>query len=282
MRTTIRIVTFMLLTTAAAVCMAGETATLVACAPGYPGSTEQAQPTMDAFAAQSAKLAGWDADALAAIYYKSLDAGLERLEQPDAALAFVPLPFFLEYSGSLGLVPVLQGIDAERPTETWTLVAAKGKVSGPGSLDGWQVAGRGGYSPAFVRGVALQGWGTLPDTAEVTFTSRAVSALRKASRGEPVAVLLDGEQSAALDGLPFAADLEPVYTSEPLPGSVLCVVGDRLDAGRTEGLRAALLRLGDKKTGREILDELRLARFAPVDEEGLERARELWNQSIGP
>jgi hypothetical protein len=237
---------------------------------------------MDAFAAQSAKLAGWNADALAAIYLKSLDAGLERLEQPDAALAFVPLPFYLEYAESLGLEPLLQGIDAERPSETWTLVAAKGKVSGPGSLDGWQIAGRGGYSPAFVRGVALEGWGALPETAEVTFTSRAVSVLRKASRGEPVAVLLDGEQSAALDGLPFAAELEPVFTSEPLPGSLLCVVGERLDAESAAELSEALLRLGDKKKGREILDELRLARFATVDEAGLARARELWNQAVGP
>jgi len=282
MRTTVRIITLALFATATAVCLAGETATLVACAPGYPGSTDQAQPTMDAFAAQSAKLAGWNADALAAIYYKSLDAGLERLEQPDAALAFVPLPFFLEYAERLGLVPLLQGIDAERPSETWTLVAAKGKVSGPGSLDGWQVAGRGGYSPAFVRGVALEGWGALPETAEVTFTSRAVSALRKASRGEPVAVLLDGEQSSALDGLPFAADLESVFTSGPLPGSVLCVVGDRLDTEGANELSAALLRLGDKKKGREILDELRLAKFAPVDEASLARARELWNQAVGP
>jgi hypothetical protein len=282
MRPAKTVIAIALLITAAANGGAGETTTMVACAPGYPGSTEQAQPTMDAFAEQSAKLAGWNADALAAIYYKSLDEGLERLEQPDAALAFVPLPFFLEYSERLGLVPLLQGIDAERAIETWTLVAAKGKVSGPGSLDGWQVAGRGGYSPAFVRGVALGGWGALPETTEVTFTSRAVSALRKASRGEPVAVLLDGEQSAALDGLPFAAELEPVFTSEPLPGSVLCVVGDRLDTERVAQLREALLRLGDKKNGREILDELRLARFAPVDETGLAKARELWKRAVGP
>ena len=265
-----------------AVAVASEPVTIVACAPGYPGSTEQAQPTMNEFAAQVARAAGWKTGELGAIYFKDLDTGLERLAKSDAALALVPLPFFLDYRDKLELRPLLQAVDADRDRESWTLVAGKGRVSGPASLAGWEITGRGGYSPTFVRAVALEGWGPLPETIDVTFTSRAVSALRKASQGDAVAVLLDGEQSAALDALPFQAELERVFTSQPVPGSLLCAVRDRLDDDRVAQLTKALLSLSSNKKGLEILEELRLARFEEVDEGGLERVEGLWDQTVGP
>ena len=86
------------------------------------------------------------------------------------ALALVPLPFYLEYADRLALRPILQAGMAENPEQTWTLVSGKGKVVGPGSLDGWEITGRGGYSATFVRNIALDGWGALPATASVTFT----------------------------------------------------------------------------------------------------------------
>src|SRR6059036_784782 len=41
--------------------------TLVVCAPGYPGTTEEAQPTMDAFARAAEAAAGWPAGSLHAV-----------------------------------------------------------------------------------------------------------------------------------------------------------------------------------------------------------------------
>ena len=77
--------------------------TLVVCAPGYPGNTEQAQPVMDDLAAQLARGAGWEAGRLGAVYHRKLEAGVERLSRDDAAVVLVPLPFFLEYREELGL-----------------------------------------------------------------------------------------------------------------------------------------------------------------------------------
>jgi len=260
---------------------ASDPTTLVACAPGYPGSTEQAQPTMDEFSAETTRMSGWNEASLAAVYYNDLEEGIARLEQPDAALALVPLPFYLEYADRLALRPILEAGMAENPEETWTLVSGKGKVTGPGSLDGWEITGRGSFSATFVRNIALEGWGALPATTSVTFSSRTVSALRKASRGEPVAVLLDGEQAAALDDLPFASDLDRVYESGRLPATLLCVVEDRLAPEKIDELTKGLTRMSGKKSGREILDQLRLSGFEPVDEDEIGRIRELWRQSAG-
>jgi hypothetical protein len=260
---------------------ASDAVTLVTCAPGYPGSTEQAQPTMDDFAAHAAQVAGWSEASLGAVYFNGLEEGLARIEQPDVALVMVPLAFYLEYGDRLDLRPLLEAEMAEDPPKTWTLVTGKGKVTEPASLAGWEITGRGGFSTTFVRNVALEGWGALPDTADVTFSARAVSDLRKASRGEQVAVLLDGEQSAALDSLPFAAELDRVYESGPLPPSLLCAVGEKLAQDKIDELTEGLIGMSKKKAGRDTLSQLRISKFEPVDDAEIERIRELWQRNAG-
>ena len=53
--------------------------TLVACAPGYPGTTEDAQPVLDAFARAAESAAGWAEGGLGAVYLNRLEEGVARL-----------------------------------------------------------------------------------------------------------------------------------------------------------------------------------------------------------
>ena len=91
--------------------------------------------------------------------------------------------------------------------------------------------------------------------------ARILSALRRAAGGERVAVLLDGEQRAALDSLPFAQDLEVVYESDPLPAFLACTVGGRLSEHEADELFAALLDLQAQEGGAAVLEQIRLVRF---------------------
>ena len=52
----------------------------VAIAPGYPGTTAEAQASMDAFAAALGAQAGWPAGSVVAAYYEKDGSGLERLQ----------------------------------------------------------------------------------------------------------------------------------------------------------------------------------------------------------
>lgn len=240
--------------------------TMVVCAPGYPGSTIEAQPAMDDLAAAVTAAAGWRTDGFRAVYFETEPAGVAALTEPDAGLALVTLPFFLEHRTELGLEPVMLAVPSGRqPLEPWTLVAGAGRISAPSDLDGWAVASLAGHSPGFVRGPALAGWGELPESATVEFSRAVLTSLRRAARGEPVAVLLDAEQAAALDRLPFAGDLEVVHRSQPLPVSVLCVVADRLAADRRTALVAALASLDDRETAAEALAGVRMERFEAVE-----------------
>ncbi len=235
--------------------------TLVFCAPGYPGATEDAQPFLDAFAAATAAAAKWPAGSLAAIYDATEAGGLDKLARPEAALAFVPYPFFVEHAAGLHLAPLVQAdVTSVGVQERWTLYAKKGKVSGPASLAGYTILSVAGYAPDFVRSSALAGW-SLPADVKIAQAAQVLSSLRRAASGEPVAVLLDATQTASLASLPFANDLQNIRESPPLPSAILAVVGSRLPSARAGPLRDALLNLNTSPGGADALANLRLQRF---------------------
>lgn len=248
---------------------------LVTCAPGYPGNTAEAQPAMDALAAAVARVAGWPAGSVTAVYLPTEKEGLERLSHHDAAAAIVTLPFFLKHSRALGLVARLQ-VETRGAglTERWSLAAAKGRITGPASLAGGTVSSLAGYAPDFVRGV-LGPWGRIPESARVVESSQVLSALRRAASAAGTAVLLDGAQAAALPSLPFAAELEVVARSAPLPTAIVASVGKRLPAARWSRLEKALLALPDDAQGAEALAGIRMIRFVHADAAAVAQARRL-------
>jgi hypothetical protein len=239
---------------------------LVACAPGYPGTTAEAQPSLDALAAALARGAGWPEHGVVGVYLPDEQEGLARLARPDAAVALVPAPFFAKHAAALQLTARLAavGAGAAGPAEVWTLVAGKGRVGSPAALAGFTLASAAGYAPGFVRG-ALRGWGPLPPDVKIVFSTQVLSTLRRAAAGEPVAVLLDGAQAAALQTLPFAADLEVVARSAPVPGAMVVTVGARLPAQRWRALEAAFVGLPKAPGGPEVLGDLQLSAFVPLD-----------------
>lgn len=250
---------------------------LVVCAPGYPGSTVEAQPAMDALAAAIGAAAGFKAGELAAVYLETESAGLARLAGPQATLALVPLNFWLEHRDTLHLAPQLQAIEqGGEAAEAWSLVAAKGAVIGPASLAGFELVSLAGNTPRFVRGPALEAWGKLPAEVKIVFSGALLSSLRRAAAGEKVALLLDRAQSAALATLPSAPQLEVVTRSPPLPASVLCAVENRLSAARLKKLIETLPQIGNSPAGAEALAGVRLARFVVADARALASARDAY------
>ena len=241
--------------------------TLIVCAPGYPGTTILAQPRMDRFAREIAASAGRSEESVRAVYFETVQGGLGHMKKVDAALALVPLSFYMTYGDELKLSPKLQVIRGDWATEVWSLVAHRGSLQDPEALAGWEVTGRPGHAPQFVREILLGGWGEVPEEARITFTSAVLSALRRAAAGQKTAVLLDRAQSEALSAMPFADALEIVHQTRPLPGHLACTIGDRPHPENLDEIIEALLRLHTRPGGEEILEALRMTRFVVVDAE---------------
>src|ERR1700675_688653 len=184
--------------------LAASLATLVFCAPGYPGAAGDAQPLVDDFATAVVVAAGWPAGSLAAVYDPTEEGGIKKLNSADAVLAFVPYPFFVEHAAQLHLTPLVQAVAADvGAQQRWTLVAKAGRVTSPKSMAGYTVLSIAGYAPDFVRHSALEGW-ALPADVKIAPTGQVLSELGRVSSGDPVAVFLDQTQAAALPTLPFA------------------------------------------------------------------------------
>ena len=248
--------------------------TLVICAPGYPGTTKEAQPNMDALARAVSKAVGWPPASFAAEYYETEDAGIARLKAGKPSLAMVPLPFYLAHATELKLAARAQAVEKDgTPAVTWTLVAKKGRVTSASSLAGFTMVSLAAYAPDFIRTVALAKWGKLPDDVTFNATTPVLSALRKAADGENVAVLLDASQTASLATLPFASDLESVATSPPVPGIVVCTVGVAVAPPVATQIVNGLLKVHEAPEGLSAVEAVRLAKFVPLDVKGLAAAR---------
>lgn len=192
-----------------------------------------------------------------------------RLARPDAGLAVVPLPFYLAHHAELTLVARLQAVrTGGNGGETWSLLAAKGRVVKPADLDRWQIVTATAYAPRFV-GLALAGWGRPPDTVRIVPASQLVSGLRRAAATENVALLLDSAEARESAALPVSAPLAVVTTSTPLPGWLLCTIGTHLPEARRQALTSALARLSDGANGTAAMGSVGLARFSSVDRTAL-------------
>ncbi len=239
--------------------------TIVACAPGYPGTTAEAQPGMNAFAAAVSKAVGLPPTSVKALYVPSEKAGLARMQQPDVGVALVTLPFYVAHAAELRLQPQLTVENEGRgPSESWTLVARKGALKDAAGLAGFRIESIAGYAPGFVR-AALAGWGAVPKEVPIAPTRKVLTSLRQAAGGEKVAVLLDAGQAASLASLPFAGELEVVAKSEPLPAALVCVLTPRMKPSKFRPLSGAMLRVAGDPEGAAALKGIRMVRFAPLD-----------------
>lgn len=250
------------------------------CAPGYPGTTEHAGPTMAHFAEVLAAEAGSGASSVRAVYHETEAGCLSATEDLDPAVVLATLPFWLAHRDALRLRPVLLAVPPSGAQEIWTLVAKRGRIGGPGDLDGFAIESIAGFSPAFVRGPALAAWGALPASTDVVFTARVLSSLRSAARGDAVAVLLDGSQAAGLERLPFADELEVVARSPAVPAYLVCDRPPDADGTEVRAVLDALPRLDGTANGRETLGEIRLERFEALPDAALDAAIRAFDRAL--
>jgi hypothetical protein len=245
---------------------------IVVCAPGSPGSTDDARAAMNEFAAAASANSGVP---LTAVYEPSDAGGVARLA--NAGIGLVSLPFYLEHRTELGLHARLGVVEKGRPAlDRWVLVAQKGRVKTADALSGFTIASNAAFAPKFVRGVIASSLGPLPANAKMEQTRAVISALRRAADGEAVAVLLDGAQSDALATLPFGAKLEPIARSPAMPVAVIATIDTRMSDSVWRGIERAFVGMAADKAAATVLDTIQIARFVPIDGDALLAADKLY------
>jgi len=247
-------------------------------APYAPGSPEQAAGALEEFARYVEKAAGWTPGSISAVYRNREEAGLEAIRELDPGFVLVPIPVHLRYHEALDWAPVraavLAGVEAQR----YSLYGPAG--SSVDWLSDVTIEGDAAYDPEFVRTLVLHGKHPVADD-RFSPTSRPLSAVRRAARGEKVMVLLDEGQRRALASLPAAAELVLLSESEWMPAAVL-VRRSAASEADTQALGKVLDKLGSDPEAADLLATLRIQRFEAVGTEALEEFQKTYGVADPP
>lgn len=244
----------------AAPARATETFDFVIIQPGQPGSSEDAQPVMDAFAGYVQEKLGGDVTVHGHYF--------NRVQEADAFLAgnrpqwgIVQLGYYLGHSGTPCMMPLASTRPGGAESDVWRLVVAK---DGP---DQWPAA-KGAVSGTMLfqpevaaRLLFGKPVGELPFSLEGTF--RPLRALRTVLRGDGGGVILDKPQYDAVQSLPQAGGLKVLVSSEPLPTSAVVAFGPT--GALHERLRSILQNMQNDPAADDLLQLLQTEGFGPAD-----------------
>lgn len=244
---------------------AAESVSIVICYPGAPGTTEQAEKVMAAFSRTLEQVSGLPGGKVRCVFYPEAKPALEFIEKERPVLGIFSLPFYLRYKSDLALVPVLQVVRQEKATQTFHVIAKKGRYGDLDSLKGKRLVSNHLFDPAFLDRVVLEGRKVGPFQTEQT--RKPLRAIRKAARGEEDAVLVDSKQWTKLqDVASLKGQLEEVHRSRPLPTEPVVAIGDAGAHGDRAKIEAGLRKMHEAEAGRQVFAEFQMDRFQEPDE----------------
>ena len=251
---------------------------IVVCYPGGPVSEAEANTAMAAILRVVERVGEWPANSFSSFFTAKVDECRNLLKRQNPTFAITSLGLFLEQRDALHLVPLVQPRMKGATSERFRVVAQKGKYSSLDNLKGKSVGGTVFEEPAFIRKIVFSDQ-LDPQTFFALKPSRqAIRALRSLDRGELDAVLLSGQQYAALDSLQLKTPLEVVFTSADIPLMGMVANGKTSTAGDRARFTKALQGTCADNEGRKLCDLFGIEAFLPANPAAIEPAISLWKQ----
>lgn len=230
--------------------------------PGQPGTSQEAQPVMDALAAYIRKKMGPEIP-ISGVYFNELDSALDFLHNRRPAWGIVRLGFYSERAAAFQMTAIAATRPGGYAKDIWRLV-----VSSEGSGDWKALQGKVLGNMLFEREAAAcllfdMPAGRLPFRLEGTF--QPLRSLRSVVRGGAAAAVLDRTQYEAVQELPLAREIKLIHTSRELPVSPVVWFGN--PGNRARDLTAILLSMKEDGDAQNLLKLLQTDGFAPADPE---------------
>ena len=255
---------------------------VMVCAPGGPGSTEEAVPRLEKFFDLVEKLAGWPADRVAARYLNTTDGCAAYLKEKKPQVAILSLGMFLADGTKLAAEPLLEVIPVGGGEQRYHVVVEKDPATDLKGLAGKTLAGDALDDVRFLSRVVFAGAVDAKMHFTLKTTRTALRGIKLVHGGKSDAVLLDSRSLAELKKLPFGGDMRTVFTSEPIPGWPLVALGDAKAGDRlAKADRAALLGAFQKvcvePDAKALCDEMRIGTLREVKAATYEKVRALYD-----
>ena len=233
---------------------------LVVVRPGGPNPSEEAQVQVSRLIAEIGARAGWEPGSSAAYYFNRAEDALAHIARDRPAFLLTTPGFFLSHGESLGLQPINQILIDGEDTHRFFVVARKGTLESLDDLAGGTLMGSPLAEPDFVERIVFQGKLDLGSDVSAEY-GRALSSLRRLSRGEVSAVILDATEYSGLPGLPFADSIETVFSSRRLPNTGIFSLAGTADAAAVDALSQASRNFCAEGEGASICETYRISGF---------------------
>lgn len=242
------------------VALCAESLDFVIIQPGQPGTSEEARPVMDSFAAYLQKKLDLKVN-VTGIYFNVLPAALNYMRTNRPRWGIVSLGFYAQYAEDLQMTPIASSRPGGFAKDMLRLAVSKN------APDNWRdLRGTVFGSMLFVPELAAcELFGSpmkrVPFKLEGTF--QPLKALRATGKGKAAGLVLDRLQYQSMQSLPVVESVKIIQNSEELPTSPAVWFGP-LDE-QSETLAKILNEMREDPDAGSLLKILQTDGFGPPD-----------------
>lgn len=252
---------------------------IVVCYPGGPVNESDANNAMGAMLRVVERVGEWPAQSFSSRFTASLEECRGLLDAQNPKFAITSLGLFLEQQKKHHLLPLVQPVMRSSGTETYRLMSKPGLYKGLETLKGKRVGGTVFEEKDFIRKIVFSGQIDPAVFFDLKPSRQAIRAIRSLDKDELDAVLLNGQQYAALDSLNLPTPLEVVYTSKEIP--LMGLVADEKLTTQDERARfaKALTGMCSDNEGKKLCELFGVDAFRPAAEGTFNSMISLWGQT---
>lgn len=256
-----------------------EPSPVVVCYPGGPVSEDDANKAMTAMLDVVEKVGGWPSHTFSSAFSSDVEGCKTLLKEKKPVFAITSLGIFLDQRQSLHLEPVVQPKMRGTSSEQYHLMAIKGRFSTLDELKGKQVGGTVFEEAEFIRRIVFAGKVDPQKDFSLKPSKQAIRALRALDKGELDAVLLNGQQFAALASLPLTHELDSIFTSAPIPLMGLVANASSSSLEERNRFAKALTEMCNATDGKKLCDLFAIDAFVPASQPAIQPAISLWDKT---
>lgn len=250
--------------------------TILVCYPGGPVDAAEAGNALSSMLRVVERVGQWKSGTFESAFTSRADECRKLLAERKPAFAITSLGLYLELASRHHLVPVVQPRIKGQTAERYRIMIKKGAFADLAALQGKTLGGSVLEETEYLRRIVFAGRIDPSRHFSLKPSRQALRSLRALAKGELDAVLVNQQQYDALGGLPFAKDLEAVFTSEAVPLMGLVADEKATSAGERERLTRALQGMCQDSEGKKLCELFGVESFEPVKPGTFDTARTLW------
>jgi ABC-type phosphate/phosphonate transport system substrate-binding protein len=250
--------------------------TVLICYAGGPVQSQDAEAATASMLRVVEEAGGWGVGVMTGVFISEVRECGMRLDEQKPPFAITTLGTFLAYREKLGLIPLAQPVIDGSSMDRYRIMVRKGTYTSLEALKGKTVGGALVDETEFLKRVVLRGAVDPESFFTLKRSQRVLHCLRSVAKGELDAVIINSQQYRALGSLPFAGELEAVFTSEDIPLVGIVANGKLTTADERSRFTRALSQVCSQQEGKKLCELFGVENFVPADLKVFQKVIELW------